>query len=113
MAENTAVFGIFTDPSQADKTVGRLTSAGFSNSDISLLSSIIDGLLAGLGFPDSRTQAYEARVKKGCVLVSVHCANSLETGRAHIILEENGAGDIFSIIERASESSRVIPGCEF
>ncbi|HEV8415766.1 MAG TPA: hypothetical protein VGQ49_19400 [Bryobacteraceae bacterium] len=109
MAENRAVFGIFTNSCQADKTVSRLTSAGFSNSDISVLSAIIDGLLAGLGFPDSRAEAYEARVKKGCILVSVHCANSLETGRANIILEENGAEDIFAISERASESSRVIP----
>lgn len=109
MAENTAVFGIFTNLSQAGKTVSRLTSAGFANSDISSLSSIIDGLLAGLGFPDSRAQRYEARVKKGCILVSVHCANSLETGRANIILKENGAEDISCITEPASESSRVIP----
>jgi hypothetical protein len=109
MAENRAMFSIFTSPCQADKTVSRLTSAGFSNSDISLLWSIIDGLLAGLGFPDSRAQAYEARMKAGCILISVHCANSLETSRANIILEENGAEDIFSIGERTSETSRVIP----
>jgi hypothetical protein len=48
-------------------------------------------------------------MKAGCILISVHCANSLETSRANIILEENGAEDIFSIGERTSETSRVIP----
>lgn len=47
--QRTAVFGVFSAGSQADKAASRLTSAGFSNSDISLLESTIDSLLAGNG----------------------------------------------------------------
>ena len=37
--KNTAVFGIFSTISRADTAVSRLLSAGFDNSDISLLAS--------------------------------------------------------------------------
>ena len=37
--KRTAVFGIFKTTSQADKAVSRLLSAGFSNSDVSVLTS--------------------------------------------------------------------------
>ncbi len=37
--KKTAVFGIFKTTAQADRAVSRLLSVGFSNSDISLLSS--------------------------------------------------------------------------
>jgi len=40
--KNTAVFGIFKTTSEADKATSRLMSAGFSNSDISLLASDIE-----------------------------------------------------------------------
>ena len=37
MAKNTAVYGIYTDRSQAERAVDALTTAGFRNEDISVL----------------------------------------------------------------------------
>jgi hypothetical protein len=93
---NVAVFGVVKNAAQADKAVSRLTSAGFSNSDTSLLSLSVEGLLASTGIPDSMVQRYERCVQTGSILILVRCANSLEIDRAHIILEENGAENIFS-----------------
>jgi len=96
---NVAVFGVIQNAPQAAKAVSRLTSAGFSTSDISLLSLSIEGLLASTGIPASMVQRYERCVQTGRILILVRCANSLEIDRAHIILEENGAEDIFSHAE--------------
>jgi hypothetical protein len=99
--QNTPVVGIFKTASQADKTVDRLTSAGFSNSDVFLLKSNIDGLLSSIGIPDNEATRYEAYVKAGGILLGVHCSNSLEIDRANIILEQNGSEKIFSTGEQA------------
>ena len=90
--QRTAVFGVFSAGSQAEKAVSRLTSAGFSNADISLLESTIDRLLAGLEIP----QHYEAYAKEGGILLLVHCFDDLEIDRANTILEQNGAERVFS-----------------
>jgi len=94
--QNTAVFGIFKNPSLASKAVCRLTSAGFLNSDVSLLKSDIVGLLSGLGIPQNEATRYEAHMKDGGILLAVRCSNSLEIDRANTILEQNGAEHIFS-----------------
>jgi hypothetical protein len=99
--QNTTVFGIFRASSQADKAVSRLTSAGFSNSDVSLLESNIDSLLAGMGIPKNEAKRHERYVREGGTLLAVHCSNSLEIDRANIILEQNGAEGIFSPDENA------------
>jgi hypothetical protein len=91
---NTAVFGVFRLPSQAEKVVSRLTSAGFSNSEVTLLESNIDGLLSGMGISENKAKRYEGFVKEGSILLSVNCSNSLEIDRANIILKQNGAEHI-------------------
>ena len=98
--QNTAVFGVFKDAPQADKAVSRLTSAGFSNSDVSLLESSIDGPLSVMGIARNEAKRYEAYVKEGGVLLSVQCSNSLEIDRANTILEQNGAEHISSTGEQ-------------
>ena len=104
---NAVVFGIVRNTTHADKTIGRLTSAGFSNSDISLLSSILDGYLAGLKIPGYQAERFERLVKDGRILVSVHCVNSLEIDRAQTILTETGAQEVFSSSEPVSETQGV------
>ena len=99
--QNTAVFGIFKTTSQADRAVSRLTSAGFSNSEVSILEWNIDGVLAGMGIPENEAKRYERYVKERDILLAVHCSNSLEIDRANTILEQNGAEDIFSSDENA------------
>jgi hypothetical protein len=98
--QNTAVFGIFKAAPQAGRAVSRLTSAGFSNSDVSLLKSNIDGLLSVMGIAQNEAKRYEEYVKAGGILLSVHCSNSLEIDRANIILKQNGAENISSTGEQ-------------
>ena len=99
--QKSAVFGVFKAPSQADKAVSRLTSAGFSNSDVSLVKPNIDGLFSGVGIRRNEVVRYEAYAKAGGILLSVHCSNTLEIDRANIILEETGAERISCTDENA------------
>jgi hypothetical protein len=61
----------------------------------------ITGALVGMGIPEYEAKRYEGRVKKGGVLVSVHCDTSAEIDRAKDVLGRTGAEDIAS----AGESS--------
>src|SRR6476661_3738591 len=108
---------------QADAIVEKLRSAGFSDSDISVLfpdkGSTRDfahkketkmpegatvgagvggltGALVGLGIPEYEAKRYEGKVKEGGILISVHSENSDETSRAKGIFKEEGAHDISS-----------------
>ncbi len=98
--QKTAVFGSFSSTSQADRAVSRLTSAGFSNSDVSLLKSNIHASLSGMGIPKNEAKRYEGYVQQGGILLAVHCSNSLEIDRANIILKQNGAEAISSSDEK-------------
>ena len=88
----TAVLGRFRTTLQADKAVSRLTSAGFSNSDVSLLNQY----RFSYGIPE-RCEGY---AKEGGILLAVQCSNSLEIDRANIILKQNGAEAISSSDEK-------------
>lgn len=59
------------------------------------------GALVGMGIPEYEATRYEGRLKKGGVLLSVHCDTSDEIKRAEDLLKSTGAEDISS----ASESS--------
>jgi hypothetical protein len=61
----------------------------------------ITGALIGLGIPEYEAKRYEASVKEGQALISVHSENSTETDRAKKIFEANGCENISS----ASEAS--------
>src|SRR5258707_14093431 len=56
----------------------------------------IAGALIGMGIPEYEAKRYEGRIKKGGILVSVHCDDSNWTYRAKTILQETGAEDISS-----------------
>src|ERR1051325_749550 len=49
------------------------------------------GALILLGVPEAEAKRYEAKVKQGNILISVHTDNSDEIRRAHEIFEESGA----------------------
>ena len=66
----------------------------------------IIGALMRAGIPESDAKGYEIRIRGGCILISVHVADSNCRDRAHRILEETGAEDIgFN-----RESSEIFPG---
>src|SRR6185503_11028135 len=65
----------------------------------------LTGALVGMGIPEYEAKRYEARVKDGGVLLSVHCATSDDVTRAKELLKRTGADDISSASEESSESS--------
>jgi len=54
------------------------------------------GALVGMGIPEYEAKRYEARVKEGRALISVHTENSDEASRAKQILEQAGAEGVAS-----------------
>ena len=54
----------------------------------------LTGALVGLGIPEYEAKRYEGRVRKGGILLSVHCDDSQWTKKAKQILQKTGADDI-------------------
>jgi hypothetical protein len=62
----------------------------------------IIGALVGMGIPEYEAKRYEGHLKKGGVLLSVHCNTSDEISRAKDLLRTTGAEDISSSGESSS-----------
>jgi hypothetical protein len=65
----------------------------------------LTGALIGMGIPEYEAKRYEGHLKKGGVLLSVHCDTSREIMRAKEILNETGAEDVSSTGESSSSAS--------
>ena len=63
----------------------------------------VAGALVGMGIPEYEAKRYEGRVKKGGILLSVHCDDSKWTKRAKEILEQTGAEDVASTGEESAD----------
>ncbi len=63
----------------------------------------IAGGLIGFGFPEYEAKRYEGEVKRGGLLLSVHCIDSDWRKRAKEILEKAGATDVAATHESRSE----------
>ena len=61
------------------------------------------GALVGMGIPEYEAKRYEGMIKKGRVLLSVHCDNSDWVARAKDILRQTGAEDVSSIGESGAD----------
>ena len=59
----------------------------------------ITGALIGMGIPEYEAKRYEGRVRKGSILLSVHCDDAQWTRRAKSILDLTGAEDISATAE--------------
>lgn len=59
----------------------------------------IGGALVGMGIPEHAAKRYEGRIKKGGILLSVHCDNYELAKRAETILYGCGAEDISSTVD--------------
>src|SRR6188474_2324520 len=68
----------------------------------------LSGALVGAGIPEFEAQQYEGRLRAGHILMSVHCDDSEEAGRAREIFSEEKAEDISTGTEASvpSESRR-------
>ena len=63
------------------------------------------GALIGMGIPEYEAKRYEGHLKKGGILLSVHCDTSNEIKRAKEILRRTGAEDISSTGESSSSDT--------
>ena len=61
------------------------------------------GALVGLGIPEYEAKRYEGRIRKGGILLSVHCETSDEITRAKHIMEDTGAEDVSSTTESSAD----------
>ena len=64
----------------------------------------LTGALIGVGIPEFEAKRYEGRVKKGGILLSVHCDTSEEIKLAKEILERTGGEDVSSTGEASTDS---------
>jgi len=64
------------------------------------------GALVGMGIPEYEAKRYDGRVRKGGILLSVHCDNSDWISRAKDILKTSGAEDISSAEEAAADYAK-------
>jgi hypothetical protein len=60
----------------------------------------LTGALIGLGVPELEAKRYEEAIKKGRILVSIHCPNVREAENARKLLEDAGAKEVFLSGER-------------
>src|ERR1700689_2312726 len=63
----------------------------------------LTGALIGMGIPEYEAKRYEGRLKKGGILLSVHCDTSDEIKRAKDVLKNTNADDISSTGESAAD----------
>jgi hypothetical protein len=63
----------------------------------------LTGALIGAGIPEFEAKRYEGRIRKGGILISVHCDDSEWTKRAKNILERTGAEDVSSTGEAKAD----------
>ena len=61
------------------------------------------GALIGMGIPEFEAKRFEGRIRKGGILLSVHCDNSDWVKRAKTILEQTGGEDVSSAGEAAAD----------
>ncbi|MEO8595749.1 MAG: DUF3341 domain-containing protein [Candidatus Solibacter sp.] len=64
------------------------------------------GALVGMGIPEYEAKRYDGRVRKGGILVSVHCDNSDWVSRAKDILKTCGAEDIGAADEASGDYAK-------
>lgn len=70
----------------------------------------LTGALVGLGIPEYEAKRYEGLLKKGGILLSVHCDTSEEIARAKDLLKSTGATDISSTGESSAKAENQAAG---
>jgi len=63
----------------------------------------IAGALVGLGTPEYEAKRYEGRIRKGGILLSVHCDDSDWVKTARAILDQTGAEDVSATTESKAD----------
>jgi hypothetical protein len=63
----------------------------------------VAGALIGLGMPEYEAKRYEGRIRRGGILLSVHCDDADWARRARNILNQTGAEDVAAAGEAAAD----------
>ncbi len=66
----------------------------------------VTGALAGLGVPEYEAKRYEGRIRKGGILMSVHCDDAHWVKRAKELLDRTGAEDVSSTGEAKADYAK-------
>lgn len=66
------------------------------------------GGLIGLGIPEYEAKQYEAKIRSGGILISVHCEDTQEVYQATEVMRECGATDISSTGEEGVPRRKVV-----
>jgi len=85
----------------AGPVIAALAGAGAAGTTGGLLGGLI-----GMGMPEYEAKRYEGRVRKGGILLSVHCDDSTWARRARETLGGTGAEDIAASEEAAADFAR-------
>jgi hypothetical protein len=85
----------------AGPIVGALAGVGAG----SVVGGIV-GALIGMGMPEYEAKRYEGQIRRGGILMSVHCDNPYWVKRAEDILKETGAEDIASAGEASADFAK-------
>jgi hypothetical protein len=85
----------------AGPVVAALAAAG----GIGTVGGLLGGLI-GLGMPEYEAKRYEGRIKKGGILMSVHCDDAKWADRAKAILKDSGAEGIGSAGEATADFAK-------
>jgi hypothetical protein len=64
------------------------------------------GALIGMGIPEFEAKRYEGRLKKGGILLSVHCDTSEQIKRAKEVVERTGGEHVSSTGESSTDSTK-------
>lgn len=66
----------------------------------------LTGALVGSGMPEYEAKRYEGRVRKGGILLSVHCDNDEWSRNARRVLKQTGARDVSTAGEAKADFAR-------
>jgi hypothetical protein len=64
------------------------------------------GALAGIGIPEYEAKRYEGLLKRGAILMSVHCDNPDWGARAKDLMKDTGAEDVSSTGEAGADYAK-------
>ena len=64
----------------------------------------VTGALIGMGIPEFEAKRYEGRLKKGGILLSVHCDTAEEIKQAKEVVERTGGEDVSSTGESSADT---------
>jgi Protein of unknown function (DUF3341) len=89
----------------AGPIVGALAGVGAGGVAGGVVGGVV-GALIGMGMPEYEAKRYEGQIRRGAILMSVHCDNSDWVRRAKDILEQSGAEDIASAGEARADFAK-------